>query len=236
MDKAIVEIQSKVLQTVSGDENFGFALAGGTALERYYLHHRLSRDLDFFSPRYDPAGAERSIKKIEEQTGCRAKKEQELFSENRARAIFYSLTGKGLKRPLKVDFVEDVLINKATIARIDGVPVYGVRDIYFHKIAAVAGTGERRDATGRVLATGRDEPRDAFDLYVLSTRIEPMGSFLQTIPSMYQKSFIRWVRTYSRMDLKIGLLDLDICLEGFDAREMIRHFDDQAEKFIKALV
>lgn len=30
---------------------------------------------------------------------------------------------------------------------------------------------------------------------------------------MYQRLFVRWAKTYSRIDMKIGLLDLDIYLE-----------------------
>lgn len=235
MDQAIAKMQEKVLKEAAGEGDFVFALAGGTALERYYLKHRFSRDLDFFAAGYHPEAARKFMEKIQKRLGCVVKKEQELFTDNRARVIFYSVFAKGLKRPLKIDFVEDVLIGKPKITRKDGVPVYGVRDIYFHKIAAVAGTGERRDITGKALASGRNEPRDAFDLYVLSSRIEPLHSFLKTIPRLYQRNFIRWARTYSRMDMKIGLLDLDIYLDGFDAKEMIRHMDDQAGQFIRSL-
>lgn len=234
MDKATVEMQSRVLEEVAREDDFGFALAGGTALERYYLHHRFSRDLDFFAAGYNPEAAEKFMDRLRERLGCIASK-QELIGDDRARVIFYSLAGRGLKRPLKVDFVEEVLIEQPEITPINAVPVYGVRDIYFHKVAAVCGTGEIRDAAGRALPSGRDEPRDAFDLYVLSTSIEPLHLFLQTVPRIYQKGFIRWVRTFSRMDMKIGLLDLDIYLEGFDVREMIRHIDDQAGEFIRRL-
>jgi len=43
--------QIKILETVSGDDEIcrGFYLTGGTALAEYYLKHRLSEDLDFFS-------------------------------------------------------------------------------------------------------------------------------------------------------------------------------------------
>lgn len=235
MDKEIAKMQSRVLEEVAREKDFGFALAGGTALERYYLHHRFSRDLDFFAAGYNPEAAEKFMDRIQERLGCITSKEGELIADHRARVIFYSLSGKGWRWPLKVDFVEDVLIDKPEITRRGGVPVYSVKDIYFHKIVAVSGTGEQRDIAGRALASGRNEPRDAFDLYVLSIRVEPLHSFIKTIPRMYQKRFIRWVQTYSRMDMKIGLIDLDIYLEGFDAREMIRHIDNQAREFMRGL-
>lgn len=235
MDKQIQEIQTRVLEETARDKNFGFALAGGTALERYYLKHRFSRDLDFFSSVYDPVAAERFMQGLAKRLGCVVVKEQEFIADSRARVIFYSLSGMGLKRPLKIDFVEEVLIEKPSVRRIDEVPVYSAEDIYFHKIVAISGSEELRDATGRVQATGRDEPRDAFDLYVLSTMITPLNAFLRTIPRMYQKRFIRWAQTYSRLDMKIGLLDLDIYLDGFGSREMIRHMDGEVKEFIGTL-
>lgn len=43
--------QKKILEIASQDKNFCryFYLTGGTALSEFYLHHRLSEDLDFFS-------------------------------------------------------------------------------------------------------------------------------------------------------------------------------------------
>lgn len=47
MDRAIRKAQKDVLKVFAGKAK-DFALAGGTALELYYLHHRFSADLDFF--------------------------------------------------------------------------------------------------------------------------------------------------------------------------------------------
>ena len=52
MDKKIRQAQYEVLEAFSRAKS-GFALSGGRALELYYLHHRFSWDLDFFSPEYD---------------------------------------------------------------------------------------------------------------------------------------------------------------------------------------
>ncbi|MBI2074838.1 MAG: nucleotidyl transferase AbiEii/AbiGii toxin family protein [Candidatus Levybacteria bacterium] len=47
----LTSIQKQVLYLLSKESNFtnNFYLTGGTALSEYYLHHRLSEDLDFFS-------------------------------------------------------------------------------------------------------------------------------------------------------------------------------------------
>ena len=44
---ALYSFQDAVLETVF-EEPLGFYLTGGTALGRFYLHHRYSDDLDFF--------------------------------------------------------------------------------------------------------------------------------------------------------------------------------------------
>ncbi len=43
--------QIKILEAISADNEIcqSFYLTGGTALAEYYLQHRLSEDLDFFS-------------------------------------------------------------------------------------------------------------------------------------------------------------------------------------------
>lgn len=47
----LTPVQKQILQILSKDAVFlkNFYLTGGTALSEYYLHHRLSEDLDFFS-------------------------------------------------------------------------------------------------------------------------------------------------------------------------------------------
>ena len=235
MANRVQQIQAEVLEAVARADNFPFALAGGTALERYYLHHRFSRDLDFFSPVFEPAGVEEAVECIRDRLGYSISKEQEFIAERHAMVIFYSLSTAGLERPLKIDFVEDVIIRDPAVRKIEGVPVYGVEDIYFHKIVAVTGVGGVSNAAGRPMPLGRSEPRDAFDLYALSRKVRPLHVFLREVPRMYQRLFVRWAKTYSRIDMKIGLLDLDIYLEGFDAREMILHIDDEVGEFMRGV-
>lgn len=52
MTKTILsDNQNKILEAISNDNAICqiFYLTGGTALAEYYLRHRLSEDLDFFS-------------------------------------------------------------------------------------------------------------------------------------------------------------------------------------------
>lgn len=198
MDTKIKEMQERVLRLFSKEAQ-SFALAGGTALELYYLQHRFSWDLDFFSPKYDPLEIERLISLLRRRIDKRLALESELVAANQAKVRFYTLPVKGASRPLKIDFVEDVLFKKPIIRKKEGVRVYSVENIYFQKITAVSGTRPTTDTLGRTIQQG------------LST--------------IYQKGIVHWYRTFSRQDLKLALLELDIYDPRFNSREMIAHLN-----------
>lgn len=172
MNKMNLKIKQaqKVLLEAFAKNAGGFALAGGTALELYYLHHRFSADLDFFSPQYNLAQIDDIISGLKKHAKGGIKREAEFIAENHARVRFYSILLKNLKRPIKIDFVEDVLFKKPAIKRFSGVPVYGVENIYLQKAIAITGTQVQQDGVGRQVMRGRTEARDAFDIYVLSKK------------------------------------------------------------------
>lgn len=122
-------VQKQILSILAKDRLFSkhFYLSGGTALSEYYLHHRLSEDLDFFS--------ETEIDKIWLNTLARkvsnAINSQELDIEesfNRNLVFFNSSLGKikteftyypftQIDKPtiidnLKVDSLIDIAVNK----------------------------------------------------------------------------------------------------------------------------
>jgi hypothetical protein len=235
MDKRIAEAQNRVLR-VFAEEAVGFALAGGTALERYYLHHRFSWDLDFFSPVYDEAEIERLTTAFKKRVDPRLKLQAELTAGGRARVRFYSMPVRGASRPLKIDFVEDVLTRTPKVRRFEGVRVYDVDCLYRHKVAAIAGVHRELDEVGRTVQEGRNEPRDVFDLYMLSTKVAPLHRILADLSPLYQKGMIHWYRTFSRQDLKLGVLDLDRYDPTFDARDMISHLENEIRLFAKEVL
>ncbi len=238
MDKEKVKIkaaQKELLKSFArkpGD----FALAGGTALELYYLHHRFSADLDLFSPKYDRREIEAIIGSFVKYSKAKVKLEAEFLARNKAKVRFYSASLKGLKRPIKIDFVEDVLFDKPKIKKFGAVPVYTVEHIYLQKITAITGTQEIEDETGRRVMQGRQEARDAFDIYMLSKKVKPLYIVIKGLPRQIQRGIVHWYRTFSREDLKLGLLDLDIYLDKFDSREMIIHLEGQIERFMKGVI
>lgn len=234
MDKALRSFQLEVL-SIFKNVKTSFALAGGTALEIYYLQHRFSLDLDFFSPTYNKNEIESIVLVLKSLSGARVKRENEIKLNRAATVVFYTLSRKGLKRPLKVDFIEDNLINDPKIVKFAGIPVYSVKDIYTQKIYAVSGTSVRYDNTGRDFSEGRKEARDAFDIYMLSKKVMPLHKFIQEMPKYAQRGLVHWYNTFSRHDLKIGLIDLDIYEKGFNSQEMLIYLENEIKEFIKKI-
>lgn len=79
------ENQKKLLSLLSAEESVRthFYLTGGTALAEFYLHHRLSEDLDFFSEReFDPQSISVIFKKIQAVMGITSMEYQQSFNRN----------------------------------------------------------------------------------------------------------------------------------------------------------
>lgn len=72
-----------------------FYLSGGTALAEFYLGHRLSEDLDFFSEQeFDPAFVSATFKKIKEKAGIVKVNYEQSFNRN---LFFLELDGDVIK-------------------------------------------------------------------------------------------------------------------------------------------
>ncbi len=235
MNEKIREMQKKVLKAFSQEASH-FALTGGTALELYYLHHRFSADLDFFSSKYDLKEIERLISNFGKFIKVKLKLELEFIAANRAKVRFYTVPIPNSERPLKIDFVEDVIFQKPEVKRFQGVRVYSIDSIYLQKIFAITGTRLEEDMIGREVMQGRREARDIFDIYTLSKKIKPLHIFLKGVPSQQQRGMVHWYRTFSRQDLKFELLDLDIYDKRFNAREMIAYLEGEIKKFTKEVI
>jgi len=231
MEKTIRDIQLKLLKSFAKEART-FALSGGTALELFYLKHRFSRDLDFFSPKYDLKEINRLVQTFGEAINGPVSLENEFFAPNHAKVRFYTVKPKGTSSALKIDFVEDVFFDKPAIKKFNGIPVYDARNIYFQKIITLTGSRPAKDETGREITTGRREARDAFDIYYLSRKIKALHVFMKTLDRQYQRGIIQWYRSYSRHDIKLGVLDLDIYDKNFSVSEMIRHIDAEIKKFM----
>lgn len=236
MDARVRKAQYSVLDIFSKKAK-DFALAGGTALELFYLKHRFSADLDFFSPEYNLKEIEGIVSSLRESfRKSRVKFEAEFTAPNRARVKFFSVITNDSKRALKIDFVEDVIFSKPVIRKFKDIRVYSAKNIYLQKIAAVTGTLPKSDDIGRQFMEGRREARDVLDIYMLSKKVQPLHVFLKTVPSQFQRGMVHWYRIFSRQDLKLSLLDLDIYDKKFNSKEMIIYLENEIKQFISEVL
>ncbi len=235
MDNKIRQIQLKVLR-VFKDHRRKFALAGGTALDIYYLHHRFSRDLDFFCPEYDISEIEDLKAVFEQALNSKLILENEFKTDNKARVRFYLSKIKAIKEPFKIGFIEDVFFDKPKIKIIKDVPVYDVDHINFQKIMAVTGTNLSRNNVGKDIITGRNAAKDIIDIYYLSKKITPLHKYLATLTGEQQKGMILWYQTYSRQELRFDSMDLDIYDNKFDSTLMIQYIDKEIKKFMQGII
>lgn len=77
--------QKLLLTTLAREKSItsSFYLSGGTALSEYYLHHRLSEDLDFFSEEeIDTEGLSILIKKVSAKAGITEVTFEQSFNRN----------------------------------------------------------------------------------------------------------------------------------------------------------
>lgn len=122
---------------VKSDLSNIFRLTGGTALSAFFLEHRLSEDLDFFSsekvPFYLPEKFLKSLGFVDAITHTR------LFDRN----IFNLRLKDGTT--LKTEFTYYPLKNVETDIRIDGLHVDGFLDLTVNKLCAISDRSDAKD-------------------------------------------------------------------------------------------
>ena len=121
--------QQKVLEIISQSKDIcqNFYLTGGAALAEFYLQHRLSEDLDFFSEsEIDPQIIFSFLKSIKEKAGFEKIDAQQSFNRNlfflhfpdeiiKTEFTYFPFPGieKGLlKGDLRIDSLLDIAVNK----------------------------------------------------------------------------------------------------------------------------
>lgn len=230
--KIILNFQEKILETVPSWPK-GYYLGGGTALARVYFHHRDSLDLDFFTNKF----SRKEIFELVGQISKKTKRDIYLIGEqskrNYIRMLVFNIDiGKG--EALKIDFIEDWVDLVKPTRLIDGVPVLSLEDIYIRKIYTVSGTVEKKDIVGRKIFIGRrEEAKDFYDLYFLSHTFQRLSVFIDKYGNpTIKEGLVNWFRTYNRVDIKTGILEL-VSRKEIDFQAMERHFKGEIDAIIK---
>jgi len=145
--KRLYKLQDSILERIGGKLN-NMYLTGGTALGRFYLDHRYSDDLDFFA-NSDP-DFDKKVAKIKEQIELHF----ELPLDKRiVTSEFHRYWVRDDDVELKIEFVNDVKFYAGTVRKVHGIPIDNPGNILANKLTAI---------------TGRDEPKDMFDVIALS--------------------------------------------------------------------
>lgn len=118
-----------------------FYLTGGTALVRFYFHHRESVDLDFFTQNQtqDFSLVNRSILQIAHT--LQLKIVNQITTDTFLQYIFVDNN----ETPLKVDIVRDIPIHFGALLSRDNVRLDSIENIGSNKILAVFGRVDAKD-------------------------------------------------------------------------------------------
>lgn len=232
-EKTIRVYQNKVLRKLAGriDE---FYLGGGTALSLFYFQHRLSIDLDFFTPNFIPMRIKEVVEYLEKELSKNIELIREILKDKTAKILIYNIYFNP-RDTLKIDFIEDTIkLLKPTMA-VEGIRILSLEDIYLRKLYTVCGAISSIDIVGRKETIGgRLEAKDFYDLYFLSHTFMSIARFIEKYgtPVMIE-GLIRWFRTYDRMTIIDGVLTLDTD-KKIDHKKIEAHFKKEIDKIIES--
>lgn len=225
--------QEKVLKSLA-DKVDEFYLAGGTALSLFYFQHRMSVDLDFFTPNFRPMRVKEVVEYLEKSLSKKIKLAGQDLEGKTAKILIYNVHF-GPKDTLKIDFVEDVFRLIKPTRTIEGIRILSLEDIYLRKLYAICGTVPAIDAIGREeIIGGRLEAKDFYDLYFLSHIFMSLSKFIEKYGNpVMMEGIIRWFRTYGRMAMMDGVLTLDVNRKA-DYKKMEAYFKKEIDKVIES--
>ncbi|MDH4186175.1 MAG: nucleotidyl transferase AbiEii/AbiGii toxin family protein [Nitrospira sp.] len=152
-DSILTPLQSRVLTSLfqRGLGERGFYLTGGTALAEFYLRHRYSDDLDFFTRKQDPLAQDfQHILDLTPTLGLTIVSKNPKSSEH----LVLFVQADGDQENLKIEFARDVPARMAQPTVREGVTVDSFEDIATNKICAI-------------LSRQPSEPKDFYDLYFI---------------------------------------------------------------------
>jgi len=126
-----------------------FYLTGGTALGRFYLHHRYSEDLDFFVNNYPDFSKHILFIKNELQNHFNTDISKAIVTNE---FIRFFITENEVS--IKVEFVNDVAYRVGEVVKSKMGSIDNVSNILANKLTAII---------------GRDEPKDVFDIVTIAS-------------------------------------------------------------------
>ena len=208
-NRILNDIQMRFLQEfVLSDISYYFRLSGGTALSAFYLEHRYSDDLDFFSEEKIPIHfVEEFLKSL---TGIKEINRTKVFDRN----IYLLRMDDGL---LRAEFTYYPLKRLEDINLLDGLRVEGFLDIVVNKLCAIA---------------DRVEPKDYVDVYFA---IRQESLLLEELFVLAEKkcevSGIRHILKSRLIQVPEGIENLSLIV-AINKKEIEDFFSDEIRKIV----
>lgn len=217
--QTVIRAQKRILQAAA-KAKLGVYLAAGTALA-IRCGHRYSEDLDFFTQQWSRKLHRMLCKHIERATTFSFHLLGERIRPRLAKVAAYEF--KIAKAAfVKVDVIEDFDPLLQPIGR-DGIA--SMDDLYLRKVRAVIGWANKPSSTGQLIAGGRQDAKDLFDLWYLSTHYVPLHEWFPAHFSRqdYQR-LTRWLQAMTGQATTFALLDV---APGCDTKHIMRHMEQQ---------
>lgn len=226
-----IEKNQDIVLAALKDKIDDFYLAGGTALSKFYYNHRLSEDLDFFTRKFNFGRVDEVVRNLSE--AVKVKIELKAL-QNPGKLAEMAVYTADFPEPLKIDFVEDKLPLLSKPSVVNGINILSKEDIYLRKIYACTGVNFTPDMTGRPAgAGGRQEAKDYLDLYMLSSGFMSLSGFSKKyLNAASKEGLIRWFKTYDRIDIRSGLLELKANIR-LDHRAIEEHFRSEIDLILE---
>lgn len=185
-----------------------FYLAGGTALSEYYLGHRLSFDLDYFT------GTENLIQPLSYQIETVCQKRGLALKVIRRFSTFVELLVERNNESLKVDFALDSPYRfQSPVLSSEGIYINDYPDLRADKLLAYFGRAEPRDAVALYFILQKESPEllleqaakkdTGFDDYFFAIALNRCENF----PDEVERWPVKMLQPFEPRELKRTFLD-----------------------------
>ncbi len=217
MGKILTSNQVKTLGAIAkSDLAKEFYFSGGTALSHYYLQHRLSEDLDFFSEEeFDIQSISTSIKSLKNAIGYVHIDFQKSMNRN---LFFLHFQDKTV---LKLEFTYYPFAQIEPPKTLDGLQVDSAIDIATNKLFTIVQT---------------PRGRDYYDLYYL---IKKYGYAISSLRMLAKQKFdwhIDPLMLASQLNKVSSFLDDPILIDKKDQKKIFNYFAVEAKKLSSEII
>lgn len=216
MAKIITKVQGKFLKLFSKSTLAKqFYFSGGTALSYFYLNHRYSEDLDFFSEEeFDSVQISVFLKSIKKEIGYISFDYQQSFNRNIYHLLFKNSS-------LKVEFTYYPFAQVQKPKKIGGILVDSLIDIATNKLFTIS-----QNARGR----------DYFDLYYINQKEKVSLEELQKLAKIKFDWHIDPLHLGTQLNRAQEFIDDPILSKTVSKDKLVKFFKKEASKLGKEIV